>query len=178
MTAKDLFTIILKIFGIYLIKDVIISIPPVLKFFFDAFQWSLDVAIFSLLISLISLGFYVLIVYFLLFKTELLISKLNLTSDLSQDTLSFNMHRSTIYTIAVIISGLVILTFAIPNLVRHVYNWYQYINRDKSMFNTELFDFSSIIVAIAEVMTGLLFLGNQKLIVNYIELKSRKSNGG
>ena len=46
------------------------------------------------------------------------------------------------------------------------------------MFNTELFDFSSIIVAIAEVMTGLLFLGNQKLIVNYIELKSRKSNGG
>lgn len=176
MTAKDLFTIILKIFGIYLIKDVIVALPPVLKFFLEIFQFDFDVAVFSLVVSLISLAINVIIVYFLLFKTDLIISKLNLTSDLSHNPLTLSVHRSVIYKIAIIVSGIIILVFAIPNLFRCIYFWYEHVDSKKHMYNSQSFEFAPLIVAIAEVIIGLLFLGNQRLIVNYIELRSRGSN--
>src|SRR5688572_20724746 len=121
MKAKDLFTIILKVFGIYLIKDVATAIPPVLAEVFQTFQFSRDVAFFTLIFSFLVLGLHLAIVYLLLFKTSFIISKLNLASDLSDEPIKLNMHRSSIYTIAIIISGLVILAFAIPKLVKQLY---------------------------------------------------------
>ncbi len=93
MTAKDLFTIILKVFGIYLIKDVLFGIPPILDFFFRGFKLSPHVAVFSLIFSFFVLGLHLVIVYLLLFKTSYLILKLKLTSDLSEKPLVVNMHR-------------------------------------------------------------------------------------
>ncbi len=95
MKAKDLFTIILKVFGIYLIKDVLLSIPSVLDNFFRILAMSPDVGFFSLIFSLLVLGLHLAIVYLLLFKTSFIISKLNLTSDLSEEPMVLNMHRSS-----------------------------------------------------------------------------------
>ncbi len=49
MKAKDLFTIILKVFGIYLIKEVLLSIPPILSNLHQMLDISADFALFSLL---------------------------------------------------------------------------------------------------------------------------------
>lgn len=92
MKAKDFFIIILKVFGIYLIKDVLIAIPPVLNSFLQMFEVSGAMAFFSLFISLLYLGIYVGIVYLLLLKTSFLVSKLNLTSELSDEPLTVNIH--------------------------------------------------------------------------------------
>ena len=178
MKAKDLFTIILKVFGIYLIKDVLLAIPPVLNEVYQIFQVSGEMAFFSLIFSVFVFGLHFAIVYLLLFKTGFIISKLNLASDLSDDSIRLDMHRSSIFTIAIIISGLVILAFAIPKLIKQLYFWYEYMNTRKSMFSAQSYDYSGLLIAIAEVIIGLLFLGNQRAIVNYIEFRRRKENGG
>jgi len=174
MTAKNLFTIILKIFGIYLIKDIIIAIPVVLGYFIRGFVSTYGEIVFGFILSVLSLSFYVGIVYMLLFKTSYLISKLKLTADLSEEVMPLKVHRSTVYTIAIIISGIFILAFALPNLVMQVYAWLQFLDERNLTFPQLTFDFTKMIAAFAEVMVGLLFLGNQRLIVNFIELKSRK----
>lgn len=175
MKAKDLFTIILKVFGIYLIKDVFISIPPVLDTFYKLFQVSADVGIFSLFVSLLVFALYLGIVYVLIFKTDWLIAKLQLTLNLSDEPLEINLHRSSVYTIAIIVSGLVILAFAIPQLVRDFYEWYQYIDSRKRVFGPEYFDYGRLFKTSAEVLIGFLFLGNQRTLVNFIEFRRRDS---
>ncbi len=175
MRAKDLFIIILKVFGIYLIKDVLLSIPPVLNSFLQMFEVSGAMAFFSLIVSLLFLGLHGVIVYLLLFKTSFLISKLNLTSELSDEPLVVNLHRSSVYTIAIIVSGILVLTFAIPNLVKEVYFLYEYSDSRKRLFAPTPYEYNRLITAIAEVIIGLLFLGNQSTIVNYIESKRRKA---
>lgn len=173
MKAKDLFTIILKIFGIYLIKDVLFSIPPVLYEILQVFSVSKEMAFFSLVVSLLKTGIYIWIVYMLLFKTNFLISKLDLTSNLSEEPLIVNLHRSSIYTIAIIVSGILILTFAIPGLVKQLYFLYEYNNSRDRLFNVNTFEYSNLLTAISEAIIGLLFLGNQKALVNYIEMRRR-----
>lgn len=173
MKAKDLFVIILKIFGIYLIKDVLFSIPPVLYEILQVFSVSKEMAFFSLVVSLLKTGIYIWIVYMLLFKTNFLISKLDLTSNLSEEPLIVNLHRSSIYTIAIIVSGILILTFAIPGLVKQLYFFYEYNNSRDRLFNVNSFEYSNLLTAISEVIIGLLFLGNQKALVNYIEMRRR-----
>jgi len=175
MKARDLFTVILKIFGIYLIKDILIAIPPVLKSFHEFLKVDPNVALFSLIYSFVVLALHFTIVYFLLFKTSFLISKLNLTAGLSELSLNINLHRSQIYTIAIIITGLLILVFSIPTLIRHLYWWYEYITSRDTMFGTQSYDYGGLLITITEVITGLLFLGNQRSLVNYIEYKKRKA---
>lgn len=175
MKARDLFTIILKIFGIYLIKDILTAIPPVFKNFYQFLEIDPDVALFSLIFSFVALGLHFTIVYLLLFKTSFLISKLNLTAGLSEQPLIINLHRSQIYTIAIIIIGLLILVFSVPVLVKHFYWWYEYISSRDTMFGTQSYDYSGLLVSITEVIIGLLFLGNQRSLINYIEYKKRKA---
>lgn len=175
MKAKDLFVIILKIFGIYLIKDVLISIPPVLDSFSKMLTVSVEMAIVSFIISLLALGFHLGIVYLLLFKTSYLISKLNLTAELSEEPLVVNLHRSSVYTIAIIVTGLIVLTFAIPNFVKEFYFLYEYNDSRERLFAPAPYEYSRLFTAIAEVFVGLLFLGNQRTLVNYIESKRRKA---
>ncbi len=174
MKARDLFLIILKVFGIYLIKDVLISIPPVLYSILRMSELSLGMGITNLIISILILGVYTGICYLLLFQGNWIISKLQLTSGLSDEPLVMNPHRSAVLTIAIIISGIVILVFSVPQLVRSIYQWSVYMDMRKAMLTADDFSYEKMIIAFCEVVIGLLFLGNQRLIVNFIESRRRK----
>jgi len=43
------------------------------------------------------------------------------------------------------------------------------------MFGAQSYDYSRLLISITEVIIGLLFLGNQRSLVNYIEYKKRKA---
>jgi hypothetical protein len=173
MKAQELFLIILKVFGIYLLKDVLFSVPPVVDNVIRLLGDSVDIAYFTMIVSLLALGLQVAIVYLLLFKTHDIIDKLKLTSGLREDTLVLNLHRSSVYSIAVIVSGIVILVFAIPNLLRQVYYWIQYIESKNHFYAGPPFDYASLLTAIFEVITGYLFISQKQAIVNFVEMKRR-----
>jgi len=174
MKARDLFLIILKVFGIYLIKDVLISIPPVLYSILRMSELSLDMGFTNLILSILILGVYTGICYLLLFQGNWIISKLQLTSGLSDEPLVMNPHRSAVLTIAIIISGIVILVFSVPQLVRSISQWSVYMDMRKAMLTADDFSYEKMIIAFCEVVIGLLFLGNQRLIVNFIESRRRQ----
>lgn len=175
MKPGELFTIILKVIGIFLIKDVLISIPPVLYNVLSFVNNDREMVVFSLITSILTFGIYLGIVYLLLFQTRYLIRKLNLAGHLKDEPFMFNLHRSAVLTIAIIVSGIVILAFALPNLVQEIYSWTVFLDLKKEAYGEMEFNYSRMIISAAEIFIGLLFLGNQKLIVNFIESNRRKS---
>jgi hypothetical protein len=72
----------------------------------------------------------------------------------------------------------VILAFAIPQLVREFYAWYEYIDFRKRVVGAEYFNYNRLLETLAEVIIGLLFIGNQRTLVNFIEVRRRESKGG
>ena len=175
MKATDLFIVILKVFGIYLIKDIFLTIPPLLYETGKLWQLSETYSILSFMLYLLLLAVRVLIVYLLLFKTEYLVAKLQLTRGLSEEPIRTNMHRSSLYTIAIICTGVIVLVFAIPDLIYELYQWYEYLDSRKRYITDYSFDFGGLLTSIARVIVGLLLLGNQKQLVNFIELRQRQA---
>ncbi len=101
MKAKDLFLIILKVFGIYLSKEVLTAIPPVLYSILRMNEISLGWGFTELILSFLTLCIYTGICYLMLFQTRWIVSKLQLTSGLSEEPLVMNLHRSSVYPIAI-----------------------------------------------------------------------------
>jgi len=174
MKAKDLFLIILKVFGIYLIKEVLTAIPPVLYSILRMNEISLGWGFTELILSFLTLCIYTGICYLLLFQTRWIVSKLQLTSGLSEEPLVMSLHRSSVYTIAIIVAGIIVLAFSVPQLVRSIYQWSQFMDQRRAMLSTDYFNYEGMIVSFSEVVIGLLFLGNQRTIVNFIESRRRQ----
>jgi len=105
MTPRNLFLIIIKLFGLYFIRELFISstqLLPVVLYYKSGHNVE---AIWSLISTVIVLAVEVLIINYLLFKTDWIINKLKLTAGFDQETIAFKMHRSTVIQIAVIIIG-------------------------------------------------------------------------
>jgi len=174
MTAKSLFNIILKVFGIYLLKDIIIAIPTLLGSLYSLASLDINGAFVSFLISAFTILIYVIVIYYLIFRTDLIIEKFRLLDKIPEDPVPLNIHRSTALSITILIVGLFLIVQAIPLLIRGIAKWYQYHQAVRRFYTTiEPFDFSMILVYVAEIIVGLLLIGNQRIIVNYIELKQR-----
>lgn len=76
--------------------------------------------------------------------------------------------------IAVIVTGLLLIFQAIPELIRSGISLYMYHQATRSFGGgLKPFDYSSIGVQIIEIIIGLLAIGNQGKIVAYIEKMQR-----
>jgi len=105
MTARVLFSIILKVLGILFIKDILFSIPEFV--FFISYYITAEYGGFgAIALFVLSIGSYILAAYGLIFKTYWLIDKLKLEDGLGADPVSLNMHRSTVLSISVIVIAL------------------------------------------------------------------------
>lgn len=174
MKVQELFAVILKVFGIYLIKDVFYSVFPVLENAINYARESFELGLFSLILSILSFGLQFVIVYFLLFKTNEVIQKLKLTSGFPEETMALNLHRSSIYSIAIVVSGIIILVFAIPQLLKQIYNWLKYIEAKNDFYGESAFQYANLMVTIGEVIIGSIFLTKKQTIANFIELNRRE----
>jgi hypothetical protein len=106
MTLRTLFKIILKILGIFFIKDFLSIIPQVISsFFYIINSDTVGEGIWILSSVLLFLFLYGALSYYLIFKTDLIIDKLKLDKGFDRDTISLNIHRSTILSIAIIVIG-------------------------------------------------------------------------
>ncbi len=172
MTQRSLFNIILKILGIFFIKDILAIIMQLLSVIL--FMTKADTvveAIWTLATTIIILLLYGLFSYFLIFKSNWVIDKLKLDKGFDQDIIPLNIHRSTILSISIIVIGGLIVADEIPNLCRHLFSYYQ----EKRMTAGATHpDISYSVLAGAKIIIGLLLIGNQRQIVNFIERK-RKS---
>lgn len=172
MTPRNLFNIILKIFGLFFLRDIVQTVPQLVSsFLYFTKSDGAGEGVFVFIATLVILAFYAFVVYQLLFKTNVILDKLNLEQGFNQEEFSFNISTSLVLTIAVIVTGGVILANEIPNLCRHLFSYYQERRLTRGMTKP---DFSYSIISAAKILIGLLLLGERKRIVDFIERRQQK----
>jgi hypothetical protein len=170
MKTKDLFNIFLKILGIFFIKDILATVPHLLSISFFLTNPDAAGTVFTLIGTILMLFVYILISYYLVFKTNFIIDKLKLDKGFDQDTIPLNIHRSTILSIATIVIGGLMVADEVPNLCLHLFAYFQEKEMTYGQTNPSL---SFSVLAGAKIIIGLLLIGNQRQIVNFIERKRR-----
>lgn len=174
MTARSLFNIILKVLGLFFVRDFLAVVPQFLSLISMFVNFSGGSAISPFVASFLSIAAYGLIAYALIFKTEWVIEKLRLEDGFDQEVFSLNMHRSTILSIAVIIIGGLMVLNALPALIRQLFLYFQYKRQQSGFINTYPEpDNTMLFLGLAEILIGLLLLGHQRKIVAYIEFKRK-----
>lgn len=172
MTIHSLFNIVLKILGILVLKDILTITPQLLTVYvYITNSDNIGEAIWTILSTLLLFSIYVVTSYLLIFRTNFLIQKLRLDKGFEQTDLQLNIHRSTILSISVIIIGGLILAQEIPNFCKLLFAYFQEKRMTNGMTQPNI---SYSVLAGAKILVGLLLIGNQRQIVNFIEWK-RKS---
>ena len=172
MTPRNVFIIILKILGIFFIKDIIEIIPQLIStILYLTKSETVDEALWTLVFTLIILAVYFLISYYLIFKTNQIIDKLKLDQGFNQDSLTLNVSTSTILTIAIIVTGAFILTNEIPNLCRVLFSYFQ---EKRMTYGQTKPDISYSIFSAGKIVIGLLLIGERKRIVEFITQRQSK----
>lgn len=181
MNPRKLFNVILKIFGLFFLREIIIAIPQVFTsvapYFSGADIWTIITALGFVLLTL---GFYTAIAIQLLFKTDKFIDVLKLDKEVTDSELSFDtqndftidLNSNTLLTISLIVVAGVILTDEIPDFCRQLY---VYVNQNSFRFNSIKPDPTYLITSAVKILLGLLILGERKRIVDFIETKKQVS---
>lgn len=176
MTVRVLFTLALKILGIYFLKDIFITFPSFVYTISDLLKGEYASALTSFFFSLLGIGIYGLVVYALLFRTNTVIEKLKLDESFADKEIPLNVHRSTVLSIAVMMVALLLILQAVPSLIRSLVQLYMHIQATRSFAGgIEPFDYSLIAVYVAEILLGLLIIGHQRSIVSLIERAQRQN---
>jgi hypothetical protein len=171
MAPNTLWTIILKIFGLYIFLQFLYTLTmelPVVLLAYDQNERStlefIAVPFFSLSIQL-----FILIAF--IFKTDWLISALRLNKGITEEKLELNIHRSTVLRIAIIITGLILLVDGLPVLFKSLFTYYQEIN----VFNgfKQYPSGGYIIANLVKVLISYFMISSSRLIVNFIERKRK-----
>jgi uncharacterized membrane protein YhdT len=172
MTPRSLFNIILKVLGIFFLKDALAAVPQLLTvFLYFTKADTLMEGIWTLLFTIVMLAVYCLVAYYLIFKSEFLIDKLKLDHGFDQQIIALNIHRSTILSISVMVIGGLMVAENIPALCRQLFAYFQ---EKRMTYGVTHPSFSPSVMEAAKILVGLLLMGNQRQIVNFIEYKQRR----
>jgi len=172
MTIRSLFQIILKVLGVFFIKDILATLPQLLSVgLFMTRSDSQGEGLWTLVTTLLILGVYSLVTYFLIFRTNWIVDKLRLDQGFREENLSLTIHRSTILSICTIVFGALIVVDEIPNLCRQLFSYFQEKRMTYGQTNPSI---SYSVLAAAKILLGLLLIGNQRQLVNFIESRRQK----
>lgn len=172
MTPRTLFNIILKILGIFFIKDFLAMIPQLLSvILYLTKSDTVTEAIWTLAATLLILLAYGLVSFYLVFKTELIIDKLKLDKGFNQETIPLNIHRSTILSITIIVIGGLLVADEIPNFCRQLFSYFQ---EKRMTYGQTHPTIGYSVISGAKIVIGLFLMARQRQIVNLIERQRKK----
>ncbi len=173
MTPRSFFAILIKTIGLYLILQSFSVIPQILSTFYFMFSdggnsWTETVT--ALGISLAIVLFLLFFLYICLFRTDRIIDLLRLDRNFAEEKFSFNIHRSTVLTIAVIVIGAIMLIDSLPGFCQQVFQYVQ----SKQLPLMEYSNTNWIIFYTVKMLIGLFLITGARPVVNFIELRRKK----
>jgi hypothetical protein len=172
MTPRSLFNVILKILGIFFLRDILYTIPQIVLEIPSPSGSGLALGDIWLLSStLLVLIIETVFLYFLVFKTEWMIIILKLDRGFDQETIPLNMHRSTVLRVAIIVIGGLMIAQEIPNFFTQLFMYIREKRESHGQFNPKI---EYTVLAGIKVLLGILLIAEQKLWVNLIERQRKK----
>jgi hypothetical protein len=173
MTPRSLFNIIIKIFGLFFLREIINTVPQLISsFLYFTKADTAEEGLWTFILTAIILAFYTFLTFKLLFNTDYFLDKLKLDQGFDQHEFSFNISTSKVLTIAIIVTAGVILTNEIPNLCSHLFSYFQENRMTRGMTKPNLI--YSIISGV-KIVIGLLLIGERNNIIEFIERRESKS---
>ena len=171
MTPRTFFKIIIKIFGLYAIFQLVFQVPALfLAIGFNSVLYGIENVIYSVVFFLITAVLAITVVYLTIFKTDKLIDWFQLDKGFEEEKFEFNLHRSSILRIVLIVFGMVLIVLTLPDLLLKIYNYF--VMRQIQMANPD--STKSLIVEIIRTVIGIIIVAYSKSIVNFIELQRKK----
>jgi hypothetical protein len=167
MAPRSLFDLILKVIGIFFIRDILEAFSHTLSAIVYIPQYASGrEAFFNVAVSLPLLILYSLLVWFFIFKTDLIINLLRLDKNLQDKPVSTNIERHMLLTAAVIIAGAWLLVNEVPEFIRHAVYYYQ---ERKLYVRMTRPDVSYIVMSAVKIAIGLFLIVFNKPIVNLVD---------
>ena len=172
MTPRTLFNIILKILGIFFIKELLAIITQLVSaFLYLTSAGTIPEAIWTFGTTLLIMVVYGLVSYLLIFKTDFIIDKLKLDKGFNPESIPLNIHRSTILSIAIIVIGGYLVVDEIPNFCRQLFSYFQ--EKRMTYGQTDPTIVYSLVSGI-KILIGIILMISQRKIVAFIEWQRKK----
>lgn len=175
MTSRTLWTIILKIFGIYLLLQIYYPLMQLMSLILLVINRRLDGYIQEFGFVLFSISIYLFLVIAFLFRTGWLIDLLKLDKSTKEEKIELNIHRSTVLTIAVLLSGILLFVDSLPQFLKEFYGYYQYQKMSELGRFADYPRTSFIIVQLVKLFISIFMIGASRAIVNLIERKRKRN---
>jgi hypothetical protein len=167
MAPRILFNLILKIIGLFFIRDILEALSHTLStlIYFPEYT-SVREAFFNVGTTLPPLILYILLAWLFIFKSDKIIDVLRLEKDMSGAPITVNAERSSLLSAGVVIAGIWVLVNEIPEFFRHAMYYYQ---ERKMYVRMTRPDVSYIVMSFIKIVIGLLLVVFNKPVVNVIE---------
>ena len=171
MTLRSLFNIMLKIVGIYLIKDILGSFSQIFSvlLYYPDYESPKESG-YNLLITIAPFLAYGLFSFVLIFKTNWIISVLRLDRNFGNEKINLNFHRSTILGIVIIVVGGLQIIESLPEFFRLAWFYFQ----ERKIYHTMAKpDVSFMLLAAIKVAIGFYLIIFNRSLVNFIEVRRK-----
>ncbi len=167
MTPGSLFNVILKIFGLFFLREIINTIPQwIPSLLFIAENVGIGKGIWYFIITFVILAFYTFLVIILLFKSNYIVEKLRLDRGFNQEEFSWKISMDQTLTIALIIIGGIILFAEVPVLCGRIFAYFM--EKKVTVVGMLAKDYSPTVISIVKIIFALLIIGERKRIVDFI----------
>lgn len=173
MSPRSLFSIILKILGIFFLSNILEALSRLLSVLVYLPQYASErEAIFNLGVTIPPLLLYTLFSWALLFRTDGLISLFKLDRHSGEEIKGLQVHRSVILSVAVIAAGGWMLINEIPEFFRHAMYYYQ---ERKTYVRMARPDVSYLAMSALKILIALTIIIFNRAIVRIVELRRKRS---
>src|SRR5688500_6340771 len=171
MTPRTLFIIILRVLGIFSIKELFVAIPQLISTVLMFFRgYSVSDGLFVVVLSLLTVALYLWISYTLIFKADFLVTKFGLDQNFAEPTLQLNISIPSILSIAVIVTGALLLLSDIQEFCRIVYTLLQ--QRNISFMDDGTPDWLPAFFSAVKIILAFLIISERKRLLRFLESKT------
>lgn len=175
MKKSDIYEISIKILGIYLFFSSIVMLRDLIYLMAMWFQsksdFGDDVLVEMLVFGLLNFVLVIVFASFITFKTKRIVKFVCQKTDFEESAALF-AHKKVIYEMALVIMGLLLIAWTIPDFVFRMMNYFA---QDSQVQERKLFQTDFVIVAIIKLVVGMISITG----ANYISallVKDRKKS--
>src|SRR5215207_7076720 len=171
MRPVILFSIILKVLGLFVLKDLLVALPGLLTGLSFIMENDFNLSTSFVIAQVLTFFIYFGLIYVLLFRTRWVTEQLKLTKEFGDEPLNFPINPATVLTIAVMIIGGLIVIDIIPIVVNQ---FLQYLHRRQAPMGIQNNGLQDVFIALLKLIIGLLLLTNTRQVVQFIERRRKK----
>ena len=167
MSPRSFFLILLKVIGLLTIKDLWFAVGKLIEnimYFRGDVYMGIPGLWFVILSAGVVLGI-LLLIYTLIFRSTIILDKLNLDEGFYDEKFSFNIDYEAAIKIAILAVSIYILVDEIPRFCNYIAQYYSY----ESSFNEGLKPrLDLFIYSLAKIIVASIMIGNNQFLSRFI----------